>query len=258
MGHTMGRNGGDATFATSILWFDISRDGTAAWRYLLATPECHFISSFVPSHPLNISIVNKLSNTVSTIMASGSLNNIILRRRPLFNRIPPPNDEASSSQTPNKPLKPSSPELHTTLININDQSESPFFRPQNGIPPEIRDHIYSYAFTDDLDLTKPYDANTHYTRPEHTHKRKTSISLLLACKLIYQEAYSFPLKMKTHTFFYQGERAPPHTINDPMEYFSNLPATQLENLQSFHFFVQQYVSPYSVIFPSRIDLMSWK
>lgn len=55
------------------------------------------------------------------------------------------------------------PELQDTLTNPDLQLGCLFFG--GTIPPEIRDHIFSYVLTEDLDLARPYEEDTHYTRP---------------------------------------------------------------------------------------------
>lgn len=62
--------------------------------------------------------------------------------------------------------------------------------------------------------------------------------------------------MKTHTFSFQNPgRVLPNIINDPVLYFSNLPSTQLQFLESFHFFVQQFWLEGSLVPLCKQDVM---
>lgn len=145
------------------------------------------------------------------------------------------------------------PELQNTLTNPDDQLQSVLF--DGTIPPEIRDCIFSYVLTEDLDLTKPYDQNTHYTRPGLTHKRKTDTSLLLTCKRVYLEAHHWPLLMRTNTFFFADARAPPNRLTTKLPHLSKLRPSQLEFVQSFHFFAQQFWLEESLLPLCKRDVM---
>lgn len=88
------------------------------------------------------------------------------------------------------------------------QDNSPLFQ----IPAEIRNLIYQYALADypDPSAKKRYHESTCYTRPSYFAPRRSSIDLLLTCRLICSESWFLPFLLREHTHWLtQWDRAPP-------------------------------------------------
>ena len=127
-------------------------------------------------------------------------------------------------------------------LPFEDQYDSPLF---GTLPSEVRDIVYEYAFTDYEDLTRVYDLETCYRRPDYMGPRKTDTALLRTCQAVYNDAWYLPWTLAQHTFFLTtGGRKPTKTTEAyQMAYVSNLieklhpeaPARrkQIQNIQIF-------------------------
>jgi hypothetical protein len=97
---------------------------------------------------------------------------------------------------------------HTQDDHIHRQEQSYLFR----LPPELRQVIYELAVTAYSDPSRPYDVNTHYCRPGHTHALRIDTELLQACRIMYLEARQLPLSCNTIVFWaYRGPNGEPAT-----------------------------------------------
>lgn len=93
----------------------------------------------------------------------------------------------------------------------DDQYCSPLF---SILPGEVRDLVYEHALADFEDLSRPYDFETCYRRPEYLGPRKTDTSLLRTCQAVYKEAWYMSWTSARHTFFLTAEdRRPKKTTS---------------------------------------------
>ncbi|KAH6874638.1 hypothetical protein BKA70DRAFT_1378810 [Coprinopsis sp. MPI-PUGE-AT-0042] len=83
---------------------------------------------------------------------------------------------------PHTPEKAS--EATGLIANADAQSASPLF---TIFPPEIRAEIFALALCSFSDTSNPYPFNSYWYRPGYTAPKRTEVSLLLACRRIYEE-----------------------------------------------------------------------
>lgn len=127
-------------------------------------------------------------------------------------------------------------------LPYDDQYSSPLF---SVLPGEIRDLIYRYALSDYEDMTRAYDHETCYRRPEYMAPRKTDTALLRTCQAIYTNCWFMPWTQAQHTFFLAaGSRKPtrttePHQMARMSQLIENLHpeasprSKEVENVQIF-------------------------
>ena len=140
-----------------------------------------------------------------------------------------------------------------TMSAFNPQSACPFFRPERGLPREIRELIFQLALTSYEDKSRPrnievvkkndvaFTDNTDYARyrPGHFCIRRTDTALLRTCKAIYQETHLLPIAVNQHTLWYSHVPAvrtlPATTASD---YFNAMTDEQLAAVQHVQIFGQ--------------------
>ncbi|KAJ6260104.1 hypothetical protein Dda_4325 [Drechslerella dactyloides] len=114
--------------------------------------------------------------------------------------------------------QPVTENYHVTRIDFspestNPQPESPLFR----LPGELRNQIWAYALTPYLDLTHPYPNTTCYARPDYRAPHVTAVSLLRACKAIYQEAWYLPWVTAELVFYLAWQDRRPARVETVVE-----------------------------------------
>lgn len=137
--------------------------------------------------------------------------------------------------------------IESFRLRCDDQHSSPLF---SVLPGEVRDIVYVYAFSDYEDLTKSYDVETCYRRPEYMGPRKTETALLRTCQAIYGEAWFLPWTQAQHTFFLTAGTRKPNKTTEPRQLARTLrlieklhpdiPARRKE-VSSVQIFAQLYV-----------------
>ncbi|KAK9426594.1 hypothetical protein SUNI508_00121 [Seiridium unicorne] len=123
--------------------------------------------------------------------------------------------------------------------NAAEQSDCVLF---TIFPPEIRNLIFEYALTPDP--YQPYGNNRVYCRPYMQHHPKTTISLLLSCKLIFRETRLMPVAQATHHFWILGGpwrmmRSATNGMVQWDQWQDSLSPEQKQAVQHVHIFAQQ-------------------
>ncbi|KAF8140891.1 hypothetical protein K438DRAFT_697348 [Mycena galopus ATCC 62051] len=123
------------------------------------------------------------------------------------------------------------PSSQSAAREANPQLQSSFFR----LPPELLRLIFMDALVECNDPWRPYsgDEVRYYG---FKYAGKITISLLLTCRRIYDEARLLAAEVNVHTFW-QGDAPPGQLVSNHIAYFASMPNEQLRRVRHARFLV---------------------